>query len=308
MIDTLTDGPPFVSGMPHYGHLLTSIAKDVVPRYWTMKGKRVRRVFGWDCHGLPVEAKVNKKFGIKTRKQVEQEMGVEKYIKECRSYVEQNISDWRWYIEKIGRWVDLDEPYYTMYPKFNESVIWAFKQMWEKGLIYKGKRVSLYSTDTLTPVSDFEVAMDPDNYQDTEDLSVYVKFKLKYHKTGVGVGVVIENEKGEILTAVRNEPGRPHLVGIVGGKKDETDKDLDETVRRECSEEIGLVPENIEFIGSSLDIFEGRLFHTHHYKATLNSSVQLTPCDAMTELSWTKRKNYHGIICIYLPKIVSLML
>ncbi|HQF36363.1 MAG TPA: class I tRNA ligase family protein, partial [Candidatus Dojkabacteria bacterium] len=286
---SFTDGPPFVSGMPHYGHLLTSIAKDVVPRYWTMKGKRVRRVFGWDCHGLPVEAKVNKKLGIKTRKQVENELGVEKYIKECRSYVEQNISDWRWYIEKIGRWVDLDEPYYTMYPKFNESVIWAFKQMWEKGLVYKGKRVSLYSTDTMTPVSDFEVAMDPDNYQDTQDLSVFVKFKLKYHKTGLGVGVVIENEKGEILTAQRNEPGRAKLIGIVGGKKDETDKDLFETVSRECLEEIGIVPEDIELTGSSVDIFEGRMFHTHHFKAKLNSKTKFTTCDAMTDLKWVSK-------------------
>ncbi|MDO8512016.1 MAG: isoleucine--tRNA ligase [bacterium] len=172
------DGPPFVSGSPHYAHLLVSIAKDLVPRYWTMKGKRVRRVWGWDCHGLPIEAKVNEKHGIRNRKQVE-DFGVDKYVALCREFVEEQISDWRWYINKVGRWVDLDHAYKTMDGQFGESVIWAFKQMYEKGLIYRGKRTSLYSTETSTPVSEFEVAMDPDNYQEVEDLSVFVKFKVK---------------------------------------------------------------------------------------------------------------------------------
>lgn len=173
------DGPPFVSGNPHYGHLLTSIAKDLVPRYQTMVGKKVRRVWGWDCHGLPVEDKVNQKLGIKSSKQLEEEFGIERYIQECRTYVEGVTSDWRWYVERIGRWVDMDNAYYTMYPEYMESVIWAFKQIYEKGLIYKGKRVSLFSTDTSTPVSEFEVAMDADNYRDIEDLSIFIKFKLK---------------------------------------------------------------------------------------------------------------------------------
>lgn len=172
------DGPPFVSGSPHYAHLLVSIAKDLIPRFWTMKGKRVRRVFGWDCHGLPIEAKVNEKYKLHSRRDVEK-FGVDRYVQTCREYVESQISDWRWYINKIGRWVDLDHAYRTMDADFGESVIWAFKQLHDKGLIYKGKRVSLYSTDTSTPVSDFEVAMDPDNYQDVEDLSAFVKFELR---------------------------------------------------------------------------------------------------------------------------------
>ncbi len=176
---SFVDGPPFVTGTPHYGSLLPSIAKDAIPRYWTMKGKRVRRVFGWDCHGLPIEEKVNRKFGIKSSKQLEEEMGVDKYVQECRSYVQSCSSDWRWYIEKIGRWVDMDNAYYTMNPEFMESVIWAFKQMYEKGYVYEGKRVSLFSTDTSTPVSEFEVAMDADNYREVEDLSIFVKFHLQ---------------------------------------------------------------------------------------------------------------------------------
>lgn len=172
------DGPPFVTGSPHYGHLLTSIAKDMIPRYQTMLGKRVRRVWGWDCHGLPIEEKVNKQFGIHSSTQLEEKMGIDKYVGECRNYVNNVSSDWRWYIEKIGRWVDMDNAYYTMSVDFMESVIWAFKQIHDKGLVYKGKRVSLFSTDTSTPVSNFEVAMDPDNYRDVEDLSIFVKFKI----------------------------------------------------------------------------------------------------------------------------------
>jgi isoleucyl-tRNA synthetase len=172
------DGPPFVSGLPHPGTLAVSVVKDIIPRYWTMKGKKVRRVFGWDCHGLPIESKVDKKFNIRDRKQVEEEIGVDKYVGMCREYVEQHIADWRWYIDKVGRWVDLDNAYRTMDPEFNQSVIWAFKQFYDKGLVYKGKRVSLFSTDTSTPVSEFEVAMDSDNYRDTEDLSIFVKFRI----------------------------------------------------------------------------------------------------------------------------------
>ena len=125
------DGPPFVTGSPHYGSLLPSIAKDMIPRYQTMLGKRVRRVFGWDCHGLPIEEKVSKMFGIKSNAQLEEKFGIERYVQECRKYVQSVTSDWRWYIEKIGRWVDMDNAYYTMNFEFMESVLWAFKQILE---------------------------------------------------------------------------------------------------------------------------------------------------------------------------------
>lgn len=176
---TFVDGPPFVTGLPHYASLLPSIAKDVIPRYQTMQGNRVRRVWGWDCHGLPIEEKVNQLFGIKSSSQLEEKMGIEKYIAACRNYVTSASNEWRWYIDKIGRWVDMDHAYYTMNTDFMESVIWGFKKIYEKGLIYKGKRVSLFSTDTSTPVSGFEVAMDNDNYRDVEDLSVFVKFEVE---------------------------------------------------------------------------------------------------------------------------------
>ena len=180
---SFVDGPPFVTGTPHYGNLLPSIAKDIIPRYQTMKGKEVRRVFGWDCHGLPIEEKVSSKSGLKTRDEIV-EYGIDKYIAECRKYVLEGADNWQWYIDKVGRWVDTKDAYYTMNPEFNESVLWFFKQAWDKDLIYKGKRVSLFSTDNSTPVSEFEVNMDPSNYREVTDTSVYIKFPLRQSFAG----------------------------------------------------------------------------------------------------------------------------
>ena len=174
---TFVDGPPFVTGIPHYGSLLPSIAKDVIPRFKTMQGYQVRRVFGWDCHGLPIEQKVSQKLGLKDSEEIEN-YGIEKYISQCRSYITECTDSWSWYIDRVGRWVDMDNAYFTMKPQFNESVLWLFKQAWDKDLIYTGKRVSLYSTDNNTPVSEFEVNMDPSNYRDVTDTSIYIKFPL----------------------------------------------------------------------------------------------------------------------------------
>jgi isoleucyl-tRNA synthetase len=176
------DGPPFPNDVPHYGHFLCSVAKDIIPRFHTMKGRSVRRVFGWDCHGLPIEEKLNGKLGIKgseSKQKIEQEIGVNQYIEKCRGLVGENIESWRFYMDKLGRWSDMDNAYKTMDANFGESIMWAFKTLWDKGLIYKGKRTSLYSTDSGTPVSDFEVNMDPDNYKETEDVSIYMKFQLE---------------------------------------------------------------------------------------------------------------------------------
>ncbi len=174
---TFYDGPPFVTGYPHYGHLIGSIAKDVIPRYYTMKGKRVRRVWGWDCHGLPIENKVEEKLGLKNRQDIE-EYGIDKFINECRSYVENISREWEWYIDNIGRWVDMENAYRTMDLDYMESVIWVFKQLYDKNLIYKGVRTSLYCTRCGTPISNFEIAMD-NSYVEMQDPAITVKFKLK---------------------------------------------------------------------------------------------------------------------------------
>ncbi len=170
------DGPPFISGSPHYGHLLGSVAKDVIPRYWTMKGKRVERVWGWDAHGLTVENRVQKKLGIKNRRDIEA-FGLEKFTKECYKYTSETSAEWGWYIDRVARWVDMETAYKTTDQSYMESVMWAFKQLYDKGLIYEGLRTSLYCTTCGTPVSNFEIAMD-NTYKEVEDPSVTVKFPV----------------------------------------------------------------------------------------------------------------------------------
>ncbi len=170
------DGPPFITGLPHYGHLAASIAKDAIPRFWTMKGKRVERVWGRDCHGIPIEQKVQAKLGLESNLDIEN-VGIERFIEECYSYTRSVSADWNYYIENIGRWVDMDNAYRTMDNSYMESTWWVFKTLREKGLIYKGKRVSMYSTKLETPISSFEVAMD-DTYNDVNDPTVTVMFDL----------------------------------------------------------------------------------------------------------------------------------
>ncbi len=179
---TFLDGPPFVTGLPHYGHLLTSIAKDLFPRFWTMKGYRVRRVWGWDGHGLPVENKVENKLEIKRKKDIEEVVGVETFIEECKRYVDQISDEWEWYIDHIARWVDFKNAYRTWDLPYMESVMWIFKQMYDKGFIYKGLRVSLYCPHCATPISNFEVAMDADNYKEISDPATTYKYKLANDK------------------------------------------------------------------------------------------------------------------------------
>lgn len=171
------DGPPFISGVPHHGTLLSSIVKDVVPRYQTMKGKRVERVWGWDCHGLPAERYTEKKLGINSREEV-LDYGIEKYIIACRENMVQTSSLWEDTIDRIGRWVDFKGAYKTMDKEYMESVWWAFKTLYEKGKIYEGEKVLMYCTLDATPLSKAEVTMDAGAYQDVTDPSVYTKFKL----------------------------------------------------------------------------------------------------------------------------------
>lgn len=171
------DGPPFISGVPHHGTLLSSIVKDVVPRYQTMHGKRVERVWGWDCHGLPAERYTEKKLGIRSREEV-LEYGIEKYILACRDNMVQTAGVWEDTVDRIGRWVDFKGAYKTMDREYMESIWWAFKTLYEKGKIYEGEKVLMYCTLDATPLSKAEVTMDAGAYQDVTDPSVFVKFKL----------------------------------------------------------------------------------------------------------------------------------
>lgn len=173
------DGPPFITGVPHHGTLLSSIVKDAVPRYWTMKGKRVERVWGWDCHGLPAENFVEKKLGITDRSEIGTKITLEDYITTARKSMVQTSSEWEDTVDRIGRWVEFRGAYKTMDKDYMESVWWAFKQLYEAGKIYEGERVLMYDTKWATPLSKAEVTMDAGAYQLVTDPSVYVKFKLQ---------------------------------------------------------------------------------------------------------------------------------
>src|SRR6185369_10482302 len=179
---TFLDGPPFVTGMPHYGSLLSSLPKDLFGRYWTMKGYRVRRVWGWDGHGLPIENKVEGELEIKRKKDIEEKIGIAKFIERCLFYVNQVSGEWEWYVDHIGRWVDFKNAYKTWDLPYMESVMWVFHEMYEKGYIYKGLKVSLYCPHCATPISNFEVAMDADNYKEIPDAATTYKYQLEDHK------------------------------------------------------------------------------------------------------------------------------
>ncbi|PIR82706.1 hypothetical protein COU20_00810 [Candidatus Kaiserbacteria bacterium CG10_big_fil_rev_8_21_14_0_10_59_10] len=171
------DGPPFATGLPHIGNLLSSIIKDVVPRYKTMRGYRVRRRWGWDCHGLPIESLVEKRLGLKTKKDIER-VGVEKFNEAARASVLEFEREWERYVERIGRWVDFENSYKTMDNSYIESVWWALKELHEKDLLYEGRKVLMYCPHCETPLAKAEIAMD-NTYKDVTEEAVTVKFKVK---------------------------------------------------------------------------------------------------------------------------------
>ena len=172
------DGPPFANGLPHYGHLLTGYAKDLVGRYQTQRGKRVERRFGWDTHGLPAELEAMKQLGMTDKTQIEA-MGIDKFNDACRASVMKYANEWKAYVTRQARWVDFDNDYKTLNVEYMESVLWAFKQLHEKGLTYNGYRVLPYCWKDETPLSNHELRMDDDVYKNRQDQTVTVTFPIK---------------------------------------------------------------------------------------------------------------------------------
>ena len=168
------DGPPFATGLPHYGHLLAGTIKDIVPRYQTMRGYHVERRFGWDCHGLPIEALAQEALGVSGTYEIRQ-LGVDKFNEQCRSMVLKYVGEWRKTVTRMGRWVDFDNDYKTMEPAFMESIWWVFKQLWEQGRVYKSYRIMPYSWKLSTPLSNFEAGS---NYKDVQDPAITVRAKV----------------------------------------------------------------------------------------------------------------------------------
>ena len=169
------DGPPFATGVPHYGHLLAGTIKDIVPRYQTMRGHSVDRRFGWDCHGLPVEYEVEQDLKISGKTEIEK-LGVDVFNERCRSIVLRYTREWRQVVTRMGRWVDFDRDYKTMDPSFMESIWWVFKSLWEKGLVYEGNKILPYCTRCATPLSNFETNQ---GYIDVRDPAITIRFAVK---------------------------------------------------------------------------------------------------------------------------------
>lgn len=297
------DGPPFITGMPHYGSLLSSIVKDVVGRYWTMQGRRVDRTWGWDCHGLPIEEKVQKKLWLKSNKEIE-ENGVKNFIDECYNYTSEVSSEWNWYIDKIGRWVDMDNAYRTMDQDYMESVMWVFSELWKKWLIYKGKRVSLYSWKLGTPISNFEVAMD-DTYQEVNDPAITVKFAIeqdankidtkegwKFEYTEDGylryVLAVMKNEKWEYLmlkNIKHNEKWQ-----CPGGKID-SGENAEQALKREVMEELGVDCTIWSKISEKRTLVDGTMWQGEYYEVTLNGTPSIQEPHKHIKMEWVSLRS-----------------
>ncbi len=168
------DGPPFATGLPHYGHLLAGTLKDVVPRFWAMRGYKIERKWGWDCHGLPVENIVEKELGLKSKTDIEQ-FGIAKFNEACRAVVLRYANEWKATVNRMGRWVDMEHDYKTMNPEYMESIWWVFRSLWDKNLIYEGHKIVPYCIRCATPLSNFETNQ---GYKDKQDPALTIKFEL----------------------------------------------------------------------------------------------------------------------------------
>ncbi|MFH1979662.1 MAG: class I tRNA ligase family protein [Patescibacteria group bacterium] len=282
------DGPPFATGTPHYGHIVGSIIKDVVPRYWTMKGYHVDRQWGWDCHGLPIENIVEKEFNLQNKKNIEK-IGVKKFNEICRNKVLKYVEEWKIVINRLGRWADMENSYKTMDLDFMESVWWVFKTLWDKGLIYKGYRSMHICPRCETTLSQSEVA---EGYKTIKDLSATIKFKLKYakNKTGRGVGALILNNKNEILLIRRNEPNRKIAWALPGGKLEKNENFID-ALKREMHEELGIKIKSSKQFSAKPDILEGMVFETVCYETKIIGEPKIMVPDEIDKLEWFSLNN-----------------
>ena len=196
------DGPPFATGTPHYGHLLAGTIKDIVPRFWSMRGHHVERRFGWDCHGLPIEALAQEALGLAGTGEI-LERGVDVFNEQCRQMVDTYVEEWRKTVTRMGRWVDFDNDYKTMDLDFMESVWWVFKQLWDKDRVYKSYRIMPYSCRLATPLSNFEANQ---NYKDVQDPAITVRFRVT--EGAEGVASDLPDGKSLYMTAWTTTPVR----------------------------------------------------------------------------------------------------
>jgi isoleucyl-tRNA synthetase len=198
------DGPPFATGTPHYGHLLAGTIKDIVPRFWSMRGFHVERRFGWDCHGLPIENLAQKELKLNGAPEI-RATGIDRFNEQCRSMVQTYVGEWRKTVTRMGRWVDFDRDYKTMDASFMESVWWVFAQLWQQGRVYKAHRIMPYSPKLTTPLSNFEAG---NNYQDVQDPAITVRFRVRH--ADPTVREACRTNSPEVFASI--EAGRAHIL------------------------------------------------------------------------------------------------
>jgi isoleucyl-tRNA synthetase len=287
------DGPPFKNGIPHYGSLLQSFIKDAIPRFWTMKGKRVERKWGRDCHGIYIEQKVQAKLNLISNKDIEK-YGIQKFIEECRQFTDSVVDEREWCVDHIGRRVDFEHPYQTMDNSYMESVWRVFKNLWDKWLIYKGKRVSMYSTKLNTAISNFEVQAD-NSYAEVSDPAITVKFPIRgniqkeefeytedaFKKVAIGV---IKNKEGAILMLFNSELGKRNLPGGKVDKGETTEK----TLIRELEEEGGVKTISKKEIFSYKVITTSKTFYNTVFEVEIEGVFKNMDADKHSQMAYIK--------------------
>src|SRR3990167_7422183 len=271
------DGPPFATGLPHYGHILSSVIKDVIPRYWTMKGYRVRRRWGWDCHGLPIESLIEKELQISGKKQIEA-MGVGIFNEACKSKVLLYTKEWKKMVDREGRWVEFDNAYKTMDATYMESVWWSLKTIWDKGLIYEGRKVLMYCPRCETPVSKAEISMD-NSYKDVTEETVTVKFKIKNNDQAKTLGL---SENTFVLAWTTTPWTLPGNVALAVGN------DIEYALVK-CNDEYSVVAKNL-----IEKLFGGKNFSIEkEIKGTELIGLEYEPLFDMPAMLATNKKAYY---------------
>ena len=287
------DGPPFASGSPHYGHLLAGSIKDVIPRYRTMRGYKVKRKRGWDCHGLPVEKAVEKALWIDGKKDIEDKIWIEAFVEKCRAYVNQTNADWKRFVDHTGRWADIENPYFTMDLDFMESVIWCFSNIYNQNKVYKGFKVQGYCPSCATPLANNEIS---DGYEDKQDMAITIKFAHQAPKSSayeasedgfidVVAGVIRDGEGCYAMIHHMKE----NLWFFPGGKVEKGECRI-AALKRELKEEIGVEAEEKHYLGAIKIIHLGKPYRVHWFEVTTSDTPSVQESEKHNALVWVKEE------------------
>ena len=287
------DGPPFASGSPHYGHLLAGSIKDVIPRYRTMRGYKVKRKRGWDCHGLPVEKAVEKALWIDGKKDIEDKIWIEAFVEKCRAYVNQTNADWKRFVDHTGRWADIENPYFTMDLDFMESVIWCFSSIYNQNKVYKGFKVQGYCPSCATPLANNEIS---DGYEDKQDMAITIKFAHQAPKSSayeasedgfidVVAGVIRDGEGRYAMIHHMKE----NLWFFPGGKVEKGECRI-AALKRELKEEIGVEAEEKHYLGAIKIIHLGKPYRVHWFEVTTSDTPSVQESEKHNALVWVKEE------------------